>query len=211
MVFGRGGGKSKEHVMNIKIEGTTLLVVKETKFLGIMLDNGLTWKAHASTFVKELSKSVGILSRARKFLDNEILRQLYFSFLFPYLSYGNIIWGQSADCTLNPIFKLQKCAIRIITNTKRRDSTKLSFQKLNILRLPEIYKLAALIFMYHFKNNLLPSTFKNVYHENSAFHHYPTRHVTELRIPLTRTKTASTIFKKNWSFPLEFLLTTDHS
>ena len=155
MVFGRGN-KSKNFEIDIKIEGTSLKVVKETTFLGIIVDNTLNWKAHAAHVCKKISKSIGILSRARKLLNLDTLKQLYFSFLFPYLSYGNIIWGQAAATTLDPIFKIQRRAIRILTNTRRRESTKLLFQKLKILRIPEIYKFSTLIFMYHFKNKLLP-------------------------------------------------------
>ena len=146
--------------------------------------------------MQKISKSIGILSRARNFLNMDTLKQLYFLFLFPYLSYGNIIWGQAAASTLYPIFKIQKRAIRILTNTRRRESTKLLFQNLKILRLPEIYKFSALIFMYQFKNKLLPSPFDNFYSENQAFHCYPTRHATHLRVPLTRTKMADTFIKK---------------
>ena len=195
MIFGRGS-RTRDHHMNINIEGTTLDIVHETKFLGIIVDNCLNWKAHTSYLHKKLSKSIGILSRARKFLNLPTLKQLYFSFLFPYLSYGNIIWGSAAEITLDPIFKIQKRAIRIITNTRRRDSTKLIFQELNLLRLPDIYIFSALIFMYQFKNKTLPPPFDNFYYENRAFHHYRTRQATQLRVPLTRTKMASSFIKK---------------
>jgi hypothetical protein len=195
MVFGRGTKARDQHI-EINIDGTTLDVVTETKFLGIMVDNGLTWKSHANYLHKKLSKSIGILSRARKFLNLPTLKQLYFSFLFPYLSYGNIIWGRAAEITLDPIFKIQKRAIRIIMNIKRRDSTKLVFKELNLLRLPEIYTFSALLFMYQFKNHLLPIPFDSFYTENRAFHHYPTRLASNLRVPLTRTKMAATFIKK---------------
>jgi hypothetical protein len=75
MVFGRGV-KSRDHGIDIKIEGTSLKIVKETTFLGIIVDNTLTWKAHATHVCKKISKSIGILSRARKFLN---IDTLYFS------------------------------------------------------------------------------------------------------------------------------------
>ena len=173
MVFGKGGNN---HSIDIKIEGIQLDIVKETKFLGIILDNGLTWKPHSLYIAKKTAKSTGILSRARQFLNKTTLRQLYFSFLFPYISYCQIIWGNAASSTLWPIFKSQKRAIRIIQNLRGRDSTKKSFKALGILRLPELYIHSVLIFMYKYKNNLLPKIFNNFYLENSSFHSYPTRH-----------------------------------
>ena len=45
MVFGKGG-KTQNHNIVIRIEEIILEIVNETKFLGIILDNGLTWKSH---------------------------------------------------------------------------------------------------------------------------------------------------------------------
>ena len=132
MVFGKNR-KNHETLLNITIQGTKLDIVTQTKFWGIILDSSLTWKQHIIYLTNIFSKSIGILSRARKYLNVESLRQLYFSFLFPYLSYANIILGNAADYHLWPIFKLQKRAIRTIHNIRRRDSTKESFQKLKIL------------------------------------------------------------------------------
>jgi hypothetical protein len=139
---------------------------------------------------------VGILKRARQFLNTSTLLQLYYSFLYPYLSYCCIIWGNAPQSTLWPIFRTQKYAVRIITNTRRRDSTKRSFHKLQLLRLPDIYKNYVLIFLYKFKNGHLPSTFDNFFSYNGENHRYPTRAANQLRIPLTRTKHSSSFIKK---------------
>jgi hypothetical protein len=50
--------------------------------------------------------------------------------------------------------------------------------------------------MYKYKNNLLPTIFSSLYTENRAFHNYPTRQSTALRIPLTHTKLAASFIKK---------------
>jgi hypothetical protein len=195
MVFGKST-QNKDNCLNILIQGTKLDIVSKTKFLGIILDAGLTWKHHITYITQKIAKTIGILHRARKFLNSNFLRQLYFSFLFPYLSYANIIWGNASQCHLNPIFKLQKRAIRTISNIKQRNSTKLYFHKLRLLRLPEIYKFSTMIFLYKYKNGLLPPTFNNFYQENREFHNYGTRSASNLRIPLTRTKNASSFVKK---------------
>jgi hypothetical protein len=195
MVFGKTR-KKYEDSLNIMIQGTKLEIVLTTKFLGVILDSGLTWKSHITHITQKISKTIGILNRARTFLNVDSLRQLYFSFLFPYLSYANIVRGNAADCHLSPIFILQKRAIRIIHNIRRRTSTKINFHKLNLLRLPEIYKYSVIIFIYKYKNGLLPLPFKNFYAENRDFHSYQTRSAANLQVPLTRTKIASSFIKK---------------
>jgi hypothetical protein len=195
MVFGKKT-KNEENTISTYIEGTQLEVVTHTKFLGVILDNGLTWKQHAFYLSNKISKSIGILSRARQFLNKSILRQLYYAFLYPYLTYCSLIWGHASDNILWPIFRTQKRAIRIIENIKRRNSTKEAFKSHRLLRLPDIYKYSVLIFVYKYKNGLLPDIFNGFYIENQQIHRYPTRNADQFRVPLTKTKTASSFLNK---------------
>ena len=195
MIFGKKR-EGIENSLTTIIDGTQIEIVTQTKFLGIILDNGLTWKNHLLYLSQKLSKSIGILSRARKFLNKQTLLQLYYSFLYPYITYCNIIWGNAPQTILWPIFRAQKRAIRIVENIRRRDSTKLAFKSLRILRLPEIYLFSVSIFVYKYKNGLLPSPFDSFYTTNSQIHNYPTRHAHQIRIPTAKTKMASTFVKK---------------
>jgi hypothetical protein len=192
-------GPNKKTVNNnilVKIDGVPIEIVHHTKFLGIILDDKLTWKEHINYISKNNSKSIGILSRARPLLKAKCLHQLYYSFLYPYINYCIIIWGQASASTLWPIFKLQKRAVRIISNIKQRDSSKAAFKKLRILRLPELHTFAIMIFMFKYKNGHLPPTFDDFYSENQLFHRYPTRGAKNLRTPRVRTKIASSFIKK---------------
>ena len=148
------------------------------------------------TYRKKSQNRSAYFSRARKFLDKKNLTQLYYSFIYPYLTYCNIIWGNAPDYILWPIFRAQKRAIRIISNIRRRESTKLAFQSLQILRLPDIYTFSALIYVYKYKNGLLPSPFDSFYITNSQIHGYPTRKAAQLRAPATKTKIATSFIKR---------------
>jgi hypothetical protein len=196
MVFGPTK-KKEENKININIEGDQIEIVHQTTFLGIILDDKLNWKDHITYIGKKNSKSLGILSRARPLLNSKILRQLYYSFLYPYISYCNIIWGQATASTLWPLFKLQKRAIRIISNTRQRDSSQDALKKLRNLRLPELHKFIILNFMFKYKNGQLPSTFDNFYCENKDFHRYPTRGANKLHTPKVKTKIATSFIKKS--------------
>ena len=90
----------------------------------------------------------------------------------------------------------QKRAIRIIENIRGRDSTRQAFYDLKLLRLPEIYKFSVLIFVYKFKNRLLPAVFENFYTENRQFHRYQTRNADQFRTPLTKSRVAANFIKK---------------
>ena len=60
------------------------------KFLGVILDENMTWKSHISCIESKVTKHLGVLYEARGLLDKKCLKQLYFSFVHSYLNYGNI-------------------------------------------------------------------------------------------------------------------------
>ena len=57
---------------------------------------------------KKVSKSVGILCKVQKYLDQQTLHNLYYTFVYPYLIYSVEIWGNSCNVYLDPLVKLQK-------------------------------------------------------------------------------------------------------
>jgi hypothetical protein len=195
MIFGKKNITSLPPI-DIKINGKSLTILEKTKFLGVILDTGLTWKDHINYMTKKLSKSIGILSIARKTLSQKTLIQLYHAFISPYLNYCVLIWGNAPASSLWPILKLQKLAIRIVANEGYRVSSLLFCKKHKILRLPEIYTFNAGIFMFKFTNDLLPPLFSSLFSTNSDFHRYPTRSANLLRVPLARSRIADSFITK---------------
>ena len=62
----------------------------KTKFLGIIIDQHLTWKSHIDYIVPKISKMIGTLRTIRFFVNQPLLKVLYNSFICPHLHYG---WG----------------------------------------------------------------------------------------------------------------------
>jgi hypothetical protein len=195
MVFGHLAETIKKQVA-ININGQILEVVDRTKFLGLILDDALNWKPHISYISQKLAKSIGILSIARKVFDRKTLIQLYYSFIYPYINYCNLSWGNAAETTLWPIFRLQKIAIRIIFNIRNRSTTVSVCRKFLLLRLPDIHLMNIGIFMYKYKKGLLPHIFNDFFAENRNFHKYTTRNPSKLRIPMARTTLADKFIRK---------------
>jgi hypothetical protein len=147
MIFGKHRNKN----IKIKINNEQLEIVQKTTFLGLILDSQINWKLHIECTTKKVAKVIGIISRAKQFLNKKTLVQLYFSFAYPYLIYGNLLWGSTSASTLWLLFKIQKIIIRIIGNIKRRETTQYEFKKLKILRLPDIFNYSAAIFMHKYQ------------------------------------------------------------
>ena len=62
------------------------------KFLGVMVDENLNWKDRINVIENKLSKNLGLLHKAKQFLNAKTMKSLYFSFIHSYLTYGNVLW-----------------------------------------------------------------------------------------------------------------------
>ena len=114
-----------------------ILRVSETMFLGVLLDDNLTWKSHISLTANKLSKSIGIIHKSRFFLSTHSLRTLYNSMILPYLYYCNLAWAGTYKSNLQRIVTLQKRALRIVSNSTYIVHTGPIFKELKLLKFHE--------------------------------------------------------------------------
>ena len=172
----------------IKIGDKQIEEVKKCKFLGVIVDNQLNWKDQIKALTTKLSKSIGILAKTRKYLDKKTLIQLYYSFMYPYLLYGNIIWGMACKTNLRSIERIQKIAIRLIFNKKRRESTSPIFKKEEIIKVKDLYEYAITIFMHKLVKGKLPPFFMSLFTLNETIHEHATRQLNHFHTPIYRTR-----------------------
>ena len=114
-----------------------------------------------------------MLSKIRYYVNRKILHQLHYSIIYPFLTYGLSIWGNTYSSTLKPLITFQKRAIRIITFSKPDEHSEPLFKGLEILKLTDLVTLHNALLMYHYYYNLLPSSFDNIF--QSVVHSYNTR------------------------------------
>ena len=140
-------------------------------FLGVVLDESLKFKLHIAHISTKISKSIGILYKLRNILPFQTLKSLYFSFVYPYLLYSNLVWGSTFSTHLQPLRVLQKRVIRIINGAQFLDHTNDLFLRNSILKFDDINYY--LISIYMFKNHNLP-IFYRTHNHNTRNANLPT-------------------------------------
>ena len=146
------------------------------KYLGIHIDEKLTWKAHINYLCEKVSKMCGLFSKLRHCCNKELLRVVYFALVESHLQYCNIIWGNASERILAPLVKLQEKIIRIMSFASTDQSnSEYFFNALKILNLNQLNKLAKAKFIYKYRNNKLPSSFDSILTPNTNNHTYALR------------------------------------
>ena len=167
--------RQKTVAQNIEIQMKNAAIDRDTIFSGVQIDEKLGWKPHIEYVKKKLSKSIGLLKKARQYLPKECLRSLYFTFVYPYLTYCIHVWGKTFSSYLDPLIKTHKRIVRIITHSPYRAHTQPLFKQIGIPNLKGICDFMIATFMYKFQDNDLVHVFKGMFTINKSIHSYPTR------------------------------------
>ena len=167
---------SKLHTNNTLIYHNNEFIsnVTQTNFLGLTLDDTLTWKQHIDLLIKKLSSMCYALCQVKHTFSIETLKLIYYAHVHSIMSYGVIFWGNSPSA--KKVFKVQKKIIRIITNTMPRESCKEIFKNIQIMTLYSQYMYSLILFVV---NN------KHIFTTNNEIHNHNTRNNNNLHPALS--------------------------
>ena len=171
------------NINKLSLGGKDVECTKTTKFLGVTIDDRLTWKEHIANITLKISKINGIIYRTRSLLTREALRSIYYSLVYPHLIYGVVVWGNASTVHKKQLIVMQKRIIRTIMFMRRQESTKDVFNELGLLTINHIYDYFATLFVFKSVHNLSP--FQDYY--DVIDHNYNTRGANlNMNLPLTQ-------------------------
>ena len=108
IIFLPKGKKCNTENVKININGNEIKRVNFTKFLGIYIDEHLSWAQHIEFLSKQIARNVGILSKLKHFLPMYIMNTLYYSLILSHLQYCTLLWANTYSTCLNKLRILQK-------------------------------------------------------------------------------------------------------
>ena len=80
--------------LKIKLNGVKLIPKHEIKYLGLTIDEHLTFKSHINIMNSKLKRANNLLALSRHYLPSNLLKQIYYSQFHSHLTYGCQVWGQ---------------------------------------------------------------------------------------------------------------------
>ena len=157
--------RRKADCPKIKINGHVIKEVTSTKFLGVIIDNKLSWVPHIEALYKKLKSATGILNRITKCIPKDNYKSLYYALFESHMNYCLTIYGAANKNLIDKLFRVQKHCMRVLFGNRAeyldkfctcararefgkqklgsefysKESSKPIFQNLKILALPNIY------------------------------------------------------------------------
>ena len=154
----------------IKVDDIIIHRSDVTKYLGLYIDEKLTWKFHVNELCKKLVQYFGIFKRVKDKVTQKLVRQLYFAFIYSRISYGIQVYGSCSNKLLNKVQTLQNGLLKYFLNLKHRYHTNNLHIKLQILKVKDIYEVNILAFVRKCLLHECPDLFHDYYsYQNHRF------------------------------------------
>ena len=142
-----------KNLRSITANNATIKRVGQTKYLGITLDEDLTWNQHTQALCKQLTSIASTFKIFKNKLPKNHLMQLYNAYFHSKVTYGLEIYGNTKKANLNRIQKIQNRALKILFNMEHLTPTKEVHSNTRKLMINDLYTLQINKFTYKFINN----------------------------------------------------------
>ena len=182
----------RKRTVELKIEEINIPIVHNTKFLGIWLDDDLSWHKHLTVLIRKLKQQLKLLSQGKNLLDLHSKKVLYYAQFHSHLKYGIMIWGNMMpNYHRKKLEKLQNKAFEMSFNLTPK---LFNYNKVEVPCIPNMIKIENCKLMYQFLANLLPKKIQDTMKmdkDNKSLertHKYDTRNKNKLNIARTNNR-----------------------
>jgi len=160
---------------NIKLTGAQISRVPSAKYLGITLDENLSWEEHITNINKSLIKTSNSFKIIKRRVHEENKATLYYAYIYSRIQYGIEVYGRADSTVIKKVQTQQNRSLKILYDKDYYTPTTTLHKELNLLLVKDIYNLNIAKFVYKQKHDLLPEIFTNLFTENNQIHKYKTR------------------------------------
>ena len=143
------------------------------KFLGMTLDENLSWDLHISEICNKLKSLFHIFYNIRAYLSKQDIKTLYYSLIYSRIKYGITLYGQATKKNVRRVQILQNQLLKVLGKNEFTYSTDTLHSDYDLLKVNDITKQETLTFVHKYHTNCLPPVFDNYF--VSFSHNYNTR------------------------------------
>ena len=192
-----GNTLMKSPLNSIIMDGEVLGIEREFKYLGVMLDEKLSFKANLDYLCKKVGKKVGVLARLARNITIGARMNIYKSVIAPHFDYCASILYLSDVSSFDRMQKLQNRALRAILRCKKLTPIKEMLEALDLLSVRQRVNESTMKFIYKLKNGQLPRYLSEMVTYRFDIHTYPTRSRNDFMVACkTSEKSRNSVFHK---------------
>ena len=160
---------------SIAVNNESIFISNSTKYLGITIDQELSWKDHVQELCNGLKGMFSVFYNIRAYLTIDHIKTIYYALIYSRVKYGLSVYGTANRGLIDKIQVLQNQLLKVLTGKPYRYCTNKLHNELKLLKIEDLYKQTILTFVHKFQNNKLPFVFDSYFTSFSEIHNINTR------------------------------------
>ena len=162
--------------LNITINGNALKVENDVKYLGVHINDNISWNRHIANVCKRLGHGFQILRKLNNVIPVNDMFTIYKTLIQPHIDYCITIWGYAPKCHLQRIQRLQNKIFRLITNQFGWDTSPRDIlNDLDVHNVTQRRDYFNGVNVYRCLNGFYPNYMSDMLHDSSDYNLYTTR------------------------------------
>ena len=170
----RHAKKKTTRKIELKICGQKIVFATTTKYLGLILDENLTWKPSVDDLACKLRRTNGIIAKLRHYTSIQTLKSFYYALFYSQICYAIQVWGQAMSHG-HRIVKLQKIAARLMTFSAFNCPSSPLLKRLGFIAIRDLVFLENILLVYKTLKNEVPLGIKHALEWKYINNKYNTR------------------------------------
>ena len=160
----------------VKFGDEVLSPVASARFLGVILDDKLTFSAHIRNVVSKMSRGLGIMRRLRCVLPPATLKSVFYSLVHCHIVYALTIWGNANKSVIDGVSRAMHSAVSLLCGDVRIVDPYCHFSILNFTKTVKYFNLIHFHKIVHGDDN---SYFADKLRSCQIGHYHATRFQTD--------------------------------
>ena len=157
------------------VSHNNISLTNSVKYLGVILDNKLTWQSHIEQISVKLSRACGMIFKLWHYYPLSTLKLIYYSMFHSVLQYSLINWGRASKRPLNKIKTLQNRFLRACLFRPSRFFVNALYFEFGVLKLDDMIDMEYAKFLFRYSNSMLPNYLNSCFTSLDSIHHHYTR------------------------------------
>ena len=154
--------------IELRINDMVIHNQKETKFLGMWLDQSLNWHSHVQKLILKIKRNKYLLNNGKHLMDLNTKKLVYYSHIASHIQYGLLLWGNNVN--KEQLSKLQKLQTKYLELVYKKQANTNLNRTLGILSIEVMIQLENMKFGYKLVHQMLPKKIVEICYEDSKQH-----------------------------------------
>ena len=110
--------------IELKVKDMLIPSQSETKFLGMWLDQSLSWHSHIQKLILKIKRNKYLLNNGKHLMDQDTKKLVYHSHIASHIQYGLLLWGNNANKDqITKLQKLQTKCLQLVQSNQTKSNT----------------------------------------------------------------------------------------